>query len=182
MKQYYLIMMSLVFVAVSCIPVRIAPKIEGGQIYKPKKFHKQLPQQYAYVFEDPKDANEFFQYINAKFQTNYQDDVGNIPVRINNNEHYLTFYEIERRSTTINLVPIMVDGMLEREGYSPVLDEVHESRSGTWYIALTVTDEQLEDNLNPKHSLHEDVIGYVEAMRKEYLTTAEYIEIFLKQQ
>ena len=68
----------LAFFTFSCIPLQIAPNIDGAKIYKGKKFKKQLPKQHVYVFEDPKDANEFYTYINAKFDIDYDIGGGNV--------------------------------------------------------------------------------------------------------
>lgn len=178
MKYLYAIFFSFLFI--SCIPLSIAPNIDGGKVYAPKKFKKHLPHNYVYVFEDPKDANEFFEYMNAKFQILYDDDLGNIPIQIENKTYYLTFYEVERNTKTVNLVPIVVDAKLDQEGYGPILEDAHVTRTGSWYIALTVTDENLKDALNPDYSSHQRIIGYADTMRTEYLTTAQYIEIYLK--
>ncbi len=165
---------------VSCIPLQIAPNFDGGKIFPPKKFKKQLPQQYVYVFEDPKDANEFYNYMNAKFQIVYDDDLGNIPVAVNSNTYYLTFYEVERATKTVNLLPMAVDAGLEENGFSPVLESAHTSRTGKWFIALTMTDDALQDALNPNYTFHQDVLSYADAMRNEYLNTVHYIEVYLK--
>lgn len=170
----------LVFLVVSCIPLQIAPKIEGGKVFAPKKFKKQLPYNYVYVFEDPKDANEFYDYINAKFQIVYDDDTGNIPVIIDDKSYYITFYEVERATTTLNLLPMAVDAALEEKGHGPFLESTHTSRSGTWYIALTMTDETILDALNPNYKNHVAVLAYTNALRNEYLTTVHYIEVYLK--
>tara|TARA_R100000935_G_scaffold27288_1_gene47372 strand:+ start:45341 stop:45895 length:555 start_codon:yes stop_codon:yes gene_type:complete len=165
---------------VSCIPLQIAPNFEGGKVFPPKKFKKQLPYNYVYVFEDPKDANEFFNYMNAKFQIFYDDDTGNIPVEIENETYYLTFYEVERTTKTVNLIPMAIDAGLEENGYGPVLGGAHQSRSGKWFIALTVTDEGLKDALKPAYDNHKEVLTYADTMREEYLNTVEYIEVYLK--
>jgi len=178
MKYLYFVVFFFFFI--SCIPLSIAPKIDGGKIYSPKKFKKHLPHNYVYVFEDPKDANEFFNYMNAKFQIVYDDDLGNISVEIENNTYYLTFYEVERNTQTVNLIPIVLDAKLEQNGYSPILEDVHVSRSGSWYIALTVTDKNLKDALKPEYDNHKKVVAYTNEMREEYLSTVEYIEIYLK--
>ena len=178
MKYVYTVLFFFLFI--SCIPLSLAPNIDGGKVYAPKKFKKHLPQNYVYVFEDPKDANEFFEYMNAKFQIFYDDDLGNIPIKIENNTYYLTFYEVERNTQTINLVPIVVDAKLDQEGYSPIMEDVYVTRTGNWYIAITVTDEELKDALNPTYKSHKKIIEYADAMRVEYLTTAQYIEIYLK--
>ncbi len=177
----YLSAVLLALLLISCIPLKIAPNFEGGKVFPPKKFKKQLPYNYVYAFEDLKDANEFFNYMNAKFQLVYDDDAtGNIPIEINNETYYLTFYEVERTTKTVNFIPMAIDAGLAEKGYSPVLENAYENRSGKWYITLTVTDENLKDALNPKYENHNKVLLYADAMRKEYLTTFEYIEVYLK--
>jgi len=170
----------LAFFFVSCIPLQIAPNFEGGKIFPPKKFKKQLPHNYVYAFEDPKDANEFFEYMNAKFQIVYDDTTGNIPIEIDNKIYYLTFYEVARSTKTVNLIPMAIDAGLEENGYTPVLEEAHETRIGKWFITLTITDEDLQDALKPEYENHKNVLAYADTMREEYLNTVEYIEVYLR--
>lgn len=176
----YLFAILLALFSVSCIPLNIAPNFEEGKLFPPKKFKKQLPHNYVYAFEDPKDANEFFEYMNAKFQIVYDDVTGNIPIIIDTETYYLTFYEVERSTKTVNLLPIAIDAGLENNGYGPMLENTHVTRSGKWFIALTITDETQFDALKPTYNNHEKVKRYANAMREEYLTTVHYIEIYLK--
>ncbi len=178
MRFIYLLFASLLFT--SCIPLSIAPDLREGKVLKAKKFIKNLPKQYTYAFEDPKDANEFYHYINAKYQTEYDDDIGNTPVVIAGRTCYLTFYEVEKSTQTVNLIPIMINSALEEKGHTPILEDAEVSRVGTWYIALTVTDDNLKDCLNPSYDKHEDVLRYMQHLQNEYLSTKEYIEIYLK--
>jgi len=168
------------FFFISCIPLQIAPKIEGGKVMLGKKFKRKLPKQYTYVFEDPKDANEFYHYVNAKYQKTYDDADGNIAVMIAGEEHFLTFYEVERNTQTVNLIPMIVDAALENEGYSPLLQDAEVTRKGTWYLALTVTDSEYKDSLHPEYDRQKAVVAYVEGLRQEYLSTTHYIEVYLK--
>ncbi|MDT0556434.1 hypothetical protein [Patiriisocius hiemis] len=62
----------------------------------------------------------------------------------------------------------------------PVLEDAHEYRKGTWYIVLTARDSKLVDALNPNYKNHVVIEKYFKAMRYEYLTTQEYIEVYLK--
>ena len=176
--KLFLFLISMLFIG--CIPLQIAPNIDGAKLYKPKKFKKQLPYNYVYVFEDPKDANEFFNYMNAKFQIVYDDATGNIPISIKNKTYFITFYEVERNTETINLLPMVVDASLENKGYRPMMENVYTSRTGQWYIALTITDENLQDALKPTYKSHKNVIAYADDMRAEYLNTVHYIEVYLK--
>ncbi len=168
--------------AVSCIPLQIAPNIDGAKVYKGKKFKRKLPKQHVYVFEDPKDANEFYTYINAKYKIDYDDGGGNLPITINNKKYYLTFYEVERNTKTVNLIPMMIDGIIEEKGSSPMLENFHYSRSGAWYIALTVSDDHFNDNLKENDPNRKQIIQYLDNLRNEYLTTANYMEVYLKYQ
>ena len=164
----------------SCIPLQIAPNIEGGKIYRGKKFQKQLPKQEVYVFEDPKNANEFYTYINAKFDIDYDVDGGNVPIIINDQKYYFTFYEVERKTKTVNLIPIAVDTALDSKDIDPVFENSYISRSGSWYIALTVTDDNFNDNLKIADPAYKEIIKYLDHLRSEYLNTANYMEIHLK--
>ncbi len=172
--------MLLAFCTFSCIPLKIAPNIEGAKIYKGKKFKNQLPKQYVYVFEDPKDANEFYTYINAKYDIDYDVGGGNLPISINNKRYYLTFYEIERNTKTVNLVPIVADAVMDSKGIDPAFENQYTSRSGSWYIALTVTDEEFQDNLKETDPAYKNIIMHLDHLRNEYLSTANYMEIYLK--
>jgi hypothetical protein len=178
MKLFIYILISSFFA--SCIPLQIAPNIVGGRVVKGKKFKKNLPKRYVYVFEDPKETNEFYKYINAKYQINYDDINGNNPISIEGRVYYLTFYEVERNTQTVNLVPIVVDAVLEDKGHSPILKSAEHSRVGKWYIALTVRDVDLKDALDPEYSKTKEVLAYVKQLKDEYLSTKEYIEVYLK--
>lgn len=172
--------MLLGFFTFSCIPLQIAPNIEGAKIYKGKKFKKDLPKQYVYVFEDPKDANEFYTYINAKFDIDYDITGGNVPIDIKGKKHYLTFYEVGRNTKTVNLIPVVVDAAMESKGNDPVLNDFHTSRSGSWYIALTVSDDNFNDNLKERDPDHKAILKLLDHLRNEYLYTANYLEIYLR--
>jgi len=52
----------------SCIPIRIAPNIKDYQLTQWKKFKRSLPKRHMFIFEDPKAANQFYKYINTKFE------------------------------------------------------------------------------------------------------------------
>lgn len=166
----------------SCIPLKIAPNIKEAEIYKGKKFQKHLPKQNIYVFKDPKNADEFYTYINAKYKVNYDDKGENLPILINDTTCYLTFYEIERSTKTINLIPIVTDAVLDSKGQDPMFQDTYISRPGNWYIALAVNDNHFEDLLKENHTSYNDIVKYLDAMRKEYPTTANYMEVYLKQQ
>ena len=132
-RAYFLI---IVFLTTSCIPIRIAPNISEHKIVKANKFKRKLPKEYSFVFEDPKDANEFYNYINTKFQLEHQQVDWDVPFIIENQFHYLRFYETEIPNKTLNLIPFIIDAKLESNGNNPIFEDVYVSRKGNWYIVM----------------------------------------------
>ncbi|MGY5847664.1 hypothetical protein ACW6QP_09605 [Salegentibacter sp. HM20] len=175
-----LIFLFISFFLISCIPIKIAPKIETDKLVKAKRFKRDLPAKYAFVFEDPKDSDEFYNFMNAKYDLGFIDVESNVPIQIENNTYFLSFYERERVTETINLIPMAIDAGLKSKGNNTILEEAHTSRTGHWYLVLIVTDDALEDGLNPNYVNQEKIIKYLRNLKNEYLTTHNYIETVLK--
>lgn len=163
----------------SCIPLSIAPKIETDKLVKGKRFKRNLPRNYGFVFKDSKDANEFYNFINAKYDLGFIDVESNVPFEIDENNYFLSFYEREKVTKTINLIPIAVDASLASKGNDPMLEDAHTSRTGNWYLILIVTDVDMNDCLNPEYESHAKVMEYLRNLKEEYLTTQNYIETYL---
>ena len=164
----------------SCIPVKIAPTIEGDKIMVAKKFERKLPKQYSLIFEDPKEANEFYSFINTKYQLDHVNVENNVAFKIENQPFYFSFYETNKDTKTINLVPILVDAKRDANGSDPLFSDMHTSRKGKWYLVLIATDYDSNDCLNPKHPDSKIVKKYLRNLRVEYLNTSNYIESMLR--
>ncbi len=54
----------------ACVPIQIAPNMDKGKVMDGKKFKQQLPDRQICVFSDPKNTNEFNNYIDTIFQLN----------------------------------------------------------------------------------------------------------------
>ncbi len=171
--RYVLTLLAFLMVS-SCIPLRIAPTIKEEKVMLAKKFKRKLPKRYAFIFEDPKDAGEFYNYINTKYGLDHQNVERNAPIMVNNTTFFLSFYETEIPTKTINLIPILIDAGLTKNGIDPVLEDAEFSRIGNWYIALTVSDATMEDALHPGHEAHRKIITYLRKLRIEYLNTTNY--------
>ena len=160
-----------------CIPMRVAPHIEGDKLVKAKRFKKGLPKRYGLVFEDPKSANEFYRYVNTKFQCNDNYVQSNVPFKLGERTYYFSFYEVERITETANLVPMIADAALVEKGMTPVLESIETSRMGRWYIVLMASDDNGEDLLNPNYANRNEIINYLRSLRIEYLNTSNYLEL-----
>jgi len=162
----------------SCIPLKIAPKIEDYKVVKGKRFQKKLPKQQTFIFTDPKKANEFYQFLDAKIGFDNLNLDYYLPININNNKFFLSYYEVERTTKTLNLLPILFDASRLSKGKKTYLDDFHttENRKGTWYIAITIHNEESTDCLNTSYNKQDQVISYLKRLKEEYLSTSNYAE------
>lgn len=173
----YILLLSICY---SCIPLQIAPNLAEGKVYKAKKFKRSLPKQHTYVFTDPKDANEFYHFIRSKFQMNQDTDENNIPILIENRRYFLSFYETEKTTQTINLIPLALDATLIANDSEPILENIYTSRTGNWYIALTITDSNLNDALDPTYRDATKIVSFATELQEEYLATQNYNSLLLQ--
>ncbi len=169
----------LLFCLTSCIPVRIAPTIENHKIMKAKKFKRHLPRETSFIFEDPKDANEFYDYINTKFELNHVDVGFNTQFQIDGNNYYLTYHEADIPNRTLNLIPLIVDLKRQSNGNEALFQDHYVSRKGNWYLVLSVYDDNLKNCLLDEHPNKTQVVAYLERMRNEYVTTHNYLQVLL---
>lgn len=164
----------------SCFPVAIAPDLSDGSIKRAKKFNKKLPNRYSYIFTDPKDADEFYTYINTKYdlQHNYVED--NVPIVLDGDNYYISFYEVSKNTKTVNLLRPLANKMLEENGIGAVFDDDPVRIYGdTWYIALLITDEDFNDGLNPSYKNYARVEEFASSLHKEYYSMRNYRQAIL---
>ncbi len=181
MKSLLTILLSI-FLFSSCIPLKIAPNIKEDKIKIAKRFKRHLPKQYALIFKDPKDADEFYYFINTKYELNHETVEDNVPFTIDGEGYSFSFYEVEKITKTINLIPILIDAKRQSNDNEPLLEEAHTSRKGYWYIVLMATDKEINDGLAPDYKNRKKVIKYLRDLRIEYLNTNNYLEAMLKKQ
>lgn len=48
-----------------------------------------------FVFEDSKDADEFYNYVDTSFQLNNENVYDDVPFTVNNQQYFFSFYEVE---------------------------------------------------------------------------------------
>lgn len=164
----------------SCIPLSFAPNIEANTIKIAKRFKRNLPKQYAFIFEDPKEANEFFDYINTKYQLPGIER--KIPIWIDTKPYIMNFYERKKATRTVNIIPILFDAALSSDDDDGpgFFNELYTSKNEKWYIIITITDLKGQDALSPKYAECKEVLMFLEAMQKEYISTANYMEAYFR--
>ena len=181
-----LLLVLVLFLFQSCIPLRIAPKIEDYKTTKGKKFKRSLSKRQMFVFEDPKEAEQFYSFINTKFDLNHENVYEDVPFVLDETQYFFAFYEVEVPDKTINLGPILVDLVLNLalENEEPELYLADESRDITrrenWYLAIEVYSD-LEKDCLAKDSLSRDIVlKYLRDLKNEYLATNNYNETVFK--
>ncbi|WP_422082751.1 hypothetical protein [Ulvibacterium sp.] len=168
------------FLLYSCIPLRIAPSIDDYKITKGRKFKKGLPKRKMFIFEDPKDADQFYNYVNIKFGLNDENVYDDVPFEIAGQQYFFSFYEVEIPTKTINLIPLVIDGLLDSADMDPILEDAHASRIGNWYIAIEAYADFDRDCLQENSLSREAVLKYLRAIKREYLSTHNYNEVVFK--
>lgn len=164
-----------VLLATSCIPYKIAPNIEDYKIVVAKKFKRDLPNHYAFVFEDNKEADAFYHFVSRKFELGNENTMSNVPIEVDGRTYYVSFHEREKTTETVNFVPLLVDGLLDSEGIDPVLEESYSTGNSYWYILITVLDSSFNDCLAPTFANRQDVILYLRVLKLEYQGTYNYM-------
>lgn len=130
-------------------------------------------------FKDPKQAYEFYDYIKIVYQLNNFSVNQDVQFVVNNELFSFSFREAEKTTNFVNLLPVAIDLTLKREGFTPILEPAYQSRTGHWYIIMTVFDDQGNDALHPQHINNKAVIRYLNTLRKNYLTHENYHEVLL---
>ncbi|MBO0591269.1 hypothetical protein I2486_07590 [Cellulophaga sp. E16_2] len=173
------------FVLSSCVPIRIAPKIDDYKISKGKKFKRTLSKRQLFIFKDTKEAGEFYKYVNTKFQLHDSLVYDDVPFQLENQQYFFATYEVEIQDKSFQLVPIALDVLLSTSLGS---DEVHPlfsnsdgiSRKGNFYIAIEVYSDLEKDCLLANSFSRTSVLKYLRQLKKEYLATHNYNEILFK--
>ena len=183
MRRFFLFL-SLAFVVQSCIPLRIAPKIEDYKITNGKKFKRSLSKRNMFIMEDPKDANHFYDYVNTKFQLNDRNVYEDIPFELNEEQYFFAWYEVEIQDKLLNLGPplfnAVVNETLNSEDDVEYIQTEDIIRNGNWYLAIEVYSDKEKDCLRQGTLSRELVLEYLRALKKEYLSTHNYNEIVFK--
>jgi hypothetical protein len=178
-----LCLLILLLCITSCIPIQVAPQIKEDKIKIGKKFKKGLPDHYTYIFNDPKEVNEFYNYINIKYDLKQTMVDDRVPVWIDKRLYYLSFYEVGKSTTIINLAGMLIDETMERENIPlRVGEKNHVLGKDHWYIALEVLDYENNDAINPKHENNTVIVKYLKDMRQQYLTTFNYYDSYLRRE
>ncbi len=168
----------------SCIPLRIAPKIEDYKITPGKKFKRSLSKRQMFIFENPKDEHHFYNYVNTKFQLGDQNVYDDIPFEIEGEQYFFAWYEVEIADKSINLAPILFNAtmsrLLDSDNDDGFIDAEEVIRSGNWYLALEVYSDVEKDCLKEDTLSREVVLKYLRALKNEYLSTHNYNEVVFK--
>ena len=97
----------------SCIPLSFAPNIKTDKVKLAKRFKCDLPKQHGFIFEDPKEADEFYTFINTKYQL--PGIKQKIPLWIDSKPYIMNVYERRRTTRTLNFIHILIDVALSDE-------------------------------------------------------------------
>ena len=184
MKKVILVVASILIFQ-SCIPLRIAPNIDDYKIAKGKTFKRSLPTRHMFIFEDSKEAGEFYDYVNTKYNLSDDNVYDDIPFVLNDNQYFFSFYETEIQDKSFQLLPIVLDIAISTSLGSDNVDPIFSnpdgiSRTGNYYIALEVYSDLENDCLDENSFSRASVLKYLRQLKDEYLATYNYHEVLFK--
>ena len=166
----------------SCIPLRVAPTITDYKISKGNKFKRSLPKRQMFIFTDTKEAEEFYNFVNIKYNLNHIDVYDNVPFQINGMQYFFSFYEVSIPDKAINLFPFFLEA-----GVNAALNveseenpEPTEYRKDYFYIAIEVYNDIENDCLSENSLSRTSVLNYLRELKNEYLSTHNYNEVLFK--
>ncbi len=133
-----------------------------------------------FVFEDPKDIDHFYNYVDTKFQLNNENVYDDAPFILNNVQYVFSFYEVEIPTKIVNLGVMVADAMLDDAGIGPIFEDSYGSRKGHWYIAIEGYSDLEKDCLQDDALSREAVLKYLRTLKQEYLITHNYNEAVFK--
>lgn len=148
----------------SCVPIQIAPQIKDYKIKKGKRFKRKLPKQQAYIFENPHGVDSFYYFFNTNYQQNDIDIAHNIAITIDHRTYYLSFFEAEKKTKILNLIPSILDSNDDNEISSI------EKR----YIVLMVRDVHFNDALKKGYRERDKVTAYLSKLKTSYISSITY--------
>jgi len=164
----------------------MAPTIKEYKLVKGKRFKNGLPKKTTYIFEDPKNHGEFYDYINTKYQLNdYFVDV-EVPFQLEGETYYFSFYEVVKKSKALFLLPLATDvayhAATRAEEFEPMVANGNNSilEGHSFYIAMEVYSDIEKDCLLPGYENQKQVLAYLHALKEEYLSTYNYNEVVFK--
>ena len=164
----------------SCIPLSFAPNIDTDKVKLAKRFKRDLPKRYGFIFEDPKEVDEFFEFINTKYELPGIDR--KIPLWIDKKPLIMNIYERRRTTSTLNFIPILIDAALSGEdgGVPGFFNSFYTTRNEKWFIIITLTDLNGQDALAPAYDKRNANLSFLRSLQKEYLNTANYMEAYFR--
>jgi len=151
----------------SCIPIKSAPRIENYRILEGRKFKKGLPPRQTFVFEDKQDVNAFYNFINDKFQLGDEQVMDDVPFRVNGHQYFFSFYEVDKKSKNINLMPFIMSKLTKSEE----VDEPEMDINEYYYIAIEAYSDIENDCLVMGALSREPVLKYLRNLKEEYQNT-----------
>ncbi len=185
MKQTLRLVIVL-FLFQSCIPLRIAPKINNYKVSKGKKFKRSLSKRQMFIFEDSKEGEEFYGFVNTKFQLDDAAVYDDVPFVIDEQQYFFAWYEVEIPDKSLNLIPFAFDLFLNvalgTDEMEPFVssEENTFSRKGNWYVAIEVYSDIEKDCLTKTSLSKKAVLNYLHTLKEEYLATNNYNETVFK--
>lgn len=106
-----------------------------------------------FIFEDPKEANEFYYYVNTKFQLGDDRVYDDVPFSIQGQHYFFSFYEVNILDKAVNFSPLLFSATINAvlQDDESAIEDPEEFRKENHYIAIEVYNDIENDCLVEMH-------------------------------
>ncbi|GAA4280082.1 hypothetical protein GCM10022260_05030 [Gaetbulibacter aestuarii] len=145
--------------------MRVPPSIKNYEVKIAKKFKGDLPERYAFIFEDNYPEGFFYNFMDRRFERNGVNVNRFVPIEVDSSTYYMSFYEVKRIDKSVSLLNLFINGEMETDVDAEDSDV---SKEDYWYIAITVSDQMDQDVLNKSYKTQAKVVDYLRALQLSY--------------
>ena len=166
----------LSFVLVGCFSLQPASLIDDYRVTKARKWVKEKPRTYHFVFENPKPPEEWRWFTQIHFGV-YNDPQQRLHAfQIDEKPYTLLYTSFTRTGERINVWAMVLDELLLRWINMSFFEADHTTKNIRQYVRVSVRDAHEKDALHPSYPQRTTVIAYLEELRHTYLDTNNYMD------
>ena len=161
---------------VSCLSLQPASLADDYRVTKARKWVKEKPRTYHFVFENPKPPEEWRWFTQIHFGVYNAPEQRHFVFEVDHKPYTLLYTSFSRSGERINFWAMVVDELLLRWINMSLLEAHHSDERVRQYVRVSVRDAHEKDALHPSHPHRATVIAYLEELRHTYLDTNNYMD------
>lgn len=166
----------LSFVLVGCLSLQPASLIDDYRVTKSRRWVKEKPRTYHFVFENSKPPEEWRWFTQIHFGVYNDPQQRHYAFEVDHKPYTLLYTSYTRTGERINVWAMVLDELLLRWINMSFFEPDHTTKNIRQYVRVSVRDAHEKDALHPSHPHRKTVIASLEELRRTYLATNNYMD------